>query len=461
MSGRFVRASKYRHVFGTPAKKDKAFLGVRAETTGEGNFIAASSTYWACALQGGGGPVQAILHKGVGRIEVSAPKLNVHKSKVVDLDFSPFVETLLATASEDGTVKIVNLPAAGLTADITKADQTLEGHQKKLSLIRWHPTASNVISSVAYDNVVKVWDVEKGKEIASVEDHPDFPISMEWNEDGSLLATSCKDKYVRIFDPRKKGSVAKGLGLGGAKGQRVVWLGSLGKVATVGFQANNSRGYSLFDTKKMDTAVANADLDQAAGVFIPYYDADTSMLYLAGKGDAAVKYWEIVNEEPYVHFLSEYRDTESTKGACFLPKTVCDTTKCEVSICYRIMKDYVSPVSFQVPRKSEMFQADIFPDTYAGKAVITADEYAAGTNKAPLKKSMKPGAAGPSGGIATDTKFAASDSKSAAAPASSAGSAAAPAAGGQTVAQLQAALDAANAKIKELEAEIAKLKGGN
>jgi len=318
-----------------------------------------------------------------------------------------------------------------------------------------------VLSSCAYDNAVKVWDVEKGKELFS-DDHPDFPISMEWNEDGSLLATSCKDKYVRIFDPRKKGAASKGLGLGGTKGQRVVWVSALNKLMTVGFQANASRGYMLFDCKKMDTAVATADLDTAAGVFIPYYDADTSMLYLAGKGDAAVKYWEIVNEEPYVHYLSEFRDTESTKGACFLPKTLCDTTKCEVAICYRVMKDFVSPISFQVPRKSEMFQSDIFPDTYAGRPVMTADEWAAGTNKAPLKKSMKPGTAGPTGGIAADSKF---DIKSAAGSAGSAGSAAAPAAGGAaggpTVAQLQAALDAANVKIAALEAELSKLKGTN
>lgn len=459
MSGRFVRASKYRHVHGQAAKKEKSFLGVRAETTGEGNYIAASSSYWACALQGGGGPVQAIQHKAIGRIEVSAPKINVHKSKVVDLEFSPFADTLLATASEDGTVKLTLLPADGLKADISQAVQTLEGHQKKLSLIRWHPTANNVLSSCAYDNAVKLWDVEKGKELFSIDEHPDFPISMEWNEDGSLLATSCKDKYIRLFDPRKKGSVSKGLGLGGAKGQRVVWFSNLGKVATVGFQANNSRGYSLFDQKNMAQPVANADLDSAAGVFIPYYDPDTSMLYLAGKGDAAVRYWEITNEEPYVHFLSEFRDNESTKGACFLPKTLCDTTKCEVAICYRVMKDFVSPISFQVPRKSEMFQADIFPDTYAYRPVMTADEWAGGANKAPLKKSMKPGAAGPAGGIAADTKF--SEAKSPAGGAAAAGAGAAAAAGGNSAAALQAQLDAANARIKELEAEVAKLKGGN
>jgi len=441
MSGRFVRASKFRHVHGAIAKKEKAFQGVKAETTGEGNYITASTAYWACALQGGGGPVFAGTHKHVGRIDTNA-KVNVHKSKVVDLEFSPFADTLLATASEDGTAKLTMLPANGLTADITQSVQTLEGHQKKLSLVRWHPTANNILSTLSYDNTVKVWDVESGKELAN-EEHPDFPISMEWNEDGSLLATTCKDKIIRVYDPRAPKAMLKGTGLGGAKGQRVVWVGG-NRLLSVGFQANNSRGYSLFDCKKMDKEIANADLDSSPGSIIPYYDADLAMLYLVGKGDAAIKYWEIDGTEPYVHFLNESRDNESIKGACFLPKSMVDVKSCEVAICYRVMKDWISPVSFQVPRKSEMFQADIFPDTNAGRPVMTAAEWAGGANKAPLKKSMKPGAAGPTGGVSTDSKFTES-SKSAAAPAAAAGG-------------LQAQLDAANARIKELEAEVAALK---
>jgi len=404
---------------------------------------------------GGGGPVLAHPHKGVGRIEVSAPKINVHKSHVVDLDFSPFADTLLATASEDGTVKLTMLPSGGLTADITKSVQTLEGHQKKLSLIRWHPTANSVLASCGYDNAIKIWDVEKGKEICG-DDHPDFPISIEWNEDGSLLASSCKDKMIRVFDPRKKGAVSKVVGLEGAKGQRVVWFGSMGKLGTVGFQKTNSRGYMVFDSKKMDKELISADLDTGAGVFIPYYDPDTSMLYLAGKGDAAVKYWEIVNEEPYAHFLSEYRDTESTKGACFLPKTLCDTSKCEVAICYRVMKDYVSPISFQVPRKSEMFQSDIFPDTYAGRPVMTADEYATGTNKPPLKRSMKPGSSAPDAKVAATANFSSNATSTASATTTASDSAAPNSAPSER--NLQKELDEANATIAELRAEIAKLK---
>jgi len=177
------------------------------------------------------------------------------------------------------------------------------------------------------------------------------------------------------------------------------------------------------------------------------------MLYLGGKGDAAIRYWEITNEEPFVHALSEFRDIESTKGGCFLPKALCDTTKCEVAICYRVMKDWISPVSFQVPRKSEMFQGDIFPDTYAGRPSSTADEYAAGTNKAPLKRSMKPGAAQDAKAAATN--FMKADAKAQPAAAPAAQNAPAPSA---DTAQLQKDLDIAHARIKELEAENAKLK---
>ncbi len=156
--------------------------------------------------------------------------------------------------------------------------------------------------------------MESGKELAN-EEHPDFPISMEWNEDGSLLATTCKDKIIRVYDPRAPKAMLKGTGLGGAKGQRVVWVGG-NRLLSVGFQANNSRGYSLFDCKKMDKEIANADLDSSPGSIIPYYDADLAMLYLVGKGDAAIKYWEIDGTEPYVHFLNESRDNESIKGMC-------------------------------------------------------------------------------------------------------------------------------------------------
>lgn len=176
------------------------------------------------------------------------------------------------------------------------------------------------------------------------------------------------------------------------------------------------------------------DIDQSAGVLIPHYDEDTNILFIGGKGDGSVKYFEMVEEKPYAHHLSNYSDNQSQKGLCWLPKRRCNTHKCEIAVALRLMRDSVVPVSFQVPRKSEMFQKDIFPDAIAGVPSQSNSEYFAGKNADPVRRSMNP----------KDKSF---DQ----APGSAFVAAKSPA-------QLKEELMAALARIKELEAEVAALK---
>ena len=133
------------------------------------------------------------------------------------------------------------------------------------------------------------------------------------------------------------------------------------------------------------------DIDQSAGVFSSYYDWDTSVLFLSGKGDSSIKYYEVTNEAPYIHFLSAYSDTQSGKGICWLPKLACDVSKCEVAKCLRLMRDSIIPVGFTVPRKSELFQKDLFPDGYAGASSIEGKAWLDGGNEDPILTNMKPG----------------------------------------------------------------------
>ncbi len=70
--------------------------------------------------------------------------------------------------------------------------------------MRWNPTANNVLATSSTDYTVKVWDVEKGAVKNTVEGHADIVQSIDWNYDGSLLTTACKDKKTRILDPRSK-----------------------------------------------------------------------------------------------------------------------------------------------------------------------------------------------------------------------------------------------------------------
>lgn len=60
------------------------------------------------------------------------------------------------------------------------------------------------------DNVILVWDVGTGEAVLTLgaDVHPDTIYSVDWSRDGALICTSCRDKRVRIIEPRKGTVVA-------------------------------------------------------------------------------------------------------------------------------------------------------------------------------------------------------------------------------------------------------------
>lgn len=48
-----------------------------------------------------------------------------------------------------------------------------------------------------------VWDVGKGEAVKVIDCHTDVIYCMSFNRDGSLLATTSKDKKLRVIEPRR------------------------------------------------------------------------------------------------------------------------------------------------------------------------------------------------------------------------------------------------------------------
>jgi coronin-1B/1C/6 len=100
-------------------------------------------------------------------------------------------------------------------------------HQRRVGLVLWHPTAENILltagkstvetssylfdetelliiifSSTGSDNLVVIWNAGTGEPTIVIDSHPDLVYSASWNWDGSKLLTTCKDKKIRIINPR-------------------------------------------------------------------------------------------------------------------------------------------------------------------------------------------------------------------------------------------------------------------
>jgi len=215
-------------------------------------------------------------------------------------------------------------------------------------------------------------------------------LDLVWNYNGSTLLTSCKDKMVRLVDPRTGSTQAQCEAHDGTKTTKIEYLGNSNKFASVGFTRQSKRQLKIWDIKKLDKELSALDIDQAAGVIMPFYDEDINVLYLAGKGDGNIRYYEIVDEDPYQFFIGEYRHNAPCRGVAMLPKRVVNTADCEVTRMLKLTTSTVEPLRFIIPRKSDLFQSDIFPDCRAPKAALSADAFFDGKSANPVLMSLDP-----------------------------------------------------------------------
>jgi len=392
---RFVRSSKYRHVFGTGAKNEVMFDNLRiSKSAWDTNKVVASTKYIAVNWEAGGGGQFAVLDRNSpGKMKPGYPLFCGHTAAVLDLDFSPFHPSVIASCGEDGYAYIWSIPEGGLTknAEVGDVAQTLKGHRRKVGTVNFHPTADNIIATSSTDYSVKVWDINAGKTISDVAGHTDNIGSVAWNYDGSVIATACKDKKARLIDPRSGVVTETVAAHEGAKGSRCLWLGSKGTLMTVGMTKLSEREFRIWDPRKLSEHLVNKKIDTSSGQFMPFFDNDSSMLYLAGKGDGNIRYFEMVNEAPYFHYLSEYKSSSPQIGMGVLPKLACNVGECEIQVMLKATPSAIEPISFKVPRKSDLFQEDLFPETPGEVPAMTAEEWIGGKNADPVLVSLQDG----------------------------------------------------------------------
>lgn len=393
MSNRFVRSSKFRHVFGTANKRELCYDNIKVTRSAwDSNKVAVNGTYMGIIWEaGGGGSVCVLPNEQTGKQKTGVPLISGHKAPVLDMAFNPFDDSILATSSEDAYVKIWQIPEGGLTETMTTPVQQLRGHRRKVGSIAFHPVASNVLATSSTDYFVKLWDIESGEAKTDVSGHTDIIQSMCFNHNGSRLVTTCKDKKIRITDTHSGEVVQEWSGHQGVKGSRCVWLGERDQIFTVGFSKMSERQFSVWDARNTEKALAQQNIDTSSGVLMPFYDADTTVLFLAGKGDGNIRYYEMTGDDKQFYLLSEYKSATPQRGMCMLPKVNVDVGKCEIARLYKVQQNMIEPISFKVPRKSDLFQDDIFPDTNAPEPAQTAAEFFGGATAEPKKVSMEEG----------------------------------------------------------------------
>jgi WD40 repeat protein len=385
------KAPKYKYLFGTPAQPTDNIGGIAlGSVSPDSNVIKANRKFIAVPWKLTG--TLAVIDASVkGALPEEIP-LICQEDGINEFSFNPFLDNMIATASQDGSIKLWNVPDGGLTIDNTTPIANLVGHSKRLMFVDWHPLANNVLVSATSDEV-KLWDVEAGQpnvELPKV--HKGQVTSVTWNYDGSLLATAAKDKALRVFDPRGASVVAEGAAHGGVKGWRAVWLGARDRILSVGFTKTAEREISIWDARNLGKSLSTLKLDASPAAPMPFYDPDISVLYLASKGEGVIKLYEIADNDA-LSALTDFKSPQPAAGMAVLPKVGgVDVMKCEVARFLKLTaQGQIIRIRFEVPRSNlAIFHDDIYPDTFDGRPTGEARAWFAGETNPPHLTSMKP-----------------------------------------------------------------------
>ncbi|GAA5898134.1 uncharacterized protein JCM6883_000934 [Sporobolomyces salmoneus] len=395
---RFVRQSAYRHTFGTPAKREDCYDNVKISASAfDTNLVSASCKYLAVNWQAsGGGAFLVTPLNQTGKLPDLFPLCRAHTAPVLDTHWSPFDDSLVASVGEDGKLALTKIDDS-LLQDAWSGDHkdlpdlepiwSTSAHARKAGHVRFHPSASNVLATASTD--VKIWDLEHQKSVYTSETHADMVQSINWDWCGGVYATTCKDKKLRLFDPRSGSApVTVADSHSGVKGARVTWLGSHDRLVTTGFSRSSERQVFMWDSRDITKGpIKQMGIDQSSGMLMPFFNAGNNILFVAGKGDGNIRMYEMKDDELF--YLSDYTSPNPQRGLCLAPERASDVGSTEIVKAYKAAGNIIEPISFVVPRKSDSFQSDLFPPAPSDQPALSSSEWFGGKTLPPILIDMQ------------------------------------------------------------------------
>lgn len=399
-----LKRSAYTHLKGEePGSTLKTYFGLELGRPANLNKnLDVNSKFFAFQAKTGGGSAVAILPRSakLGR-QVRIARVTGHTEQVSCFALSRVEPNLLATGAGDGVIRVTTLPDEP-AGDTKKCDGTFEC-SGKVVCVRFHPRVPGVMLSCSMgfgESHMRLWDIAEGKEKALIDVHGDSEVmAANFNASGSLVATTAKDKKVRIIDVRKKAVVRQFSFEESTRDAQAFFLDSSDHlVLTVGFAKGSKAQVGVYDSRT-GKSLAELELDDVSGTMLPHYDPDTRLLYIAGVGMPSVHFVLLSTAAPYVEALTRFKSASDFKGFVAVEKTECDVRGVQVCKAFHLSKDRITPITFTVPRKrKDYFQDDLFVPTASHEPMMTAAEWFADKDRS--KEMVKYVSLQPSGMVA-------------------------------------------------------------
>lgn len=138
-------------------------------------------------------------------------------SEVFTVRYDP-TDKYLACGFGDGAIRIYNTQTGKNAFTLCQhVDMFGKSDDMPICSLRWRPEnptmkTHNILVSASADGWLKHWHATSGKclHARQCEDNPEQQLyTIDYNSDGTLLATAGKDKFIRLYDEQTKALVLK------------------------------------------------------------------------------------------------------------------------------------------------------------------------------------------------------------------------------------------------------------
>ena len=241
-----------------------------------------------------------LIFSTIGLQTTPAQVIFEHGDSVYSVAFSPVDNTLLASGSSDGTVKLWDV--------VNQTDvATLEGHVGGVTSVAFSPNGM-LLASGSGDGTVKLWEVGTHQNIAMLEGHAVGGTSIAFSPDGTTLAAGASDGIVKLWDVATHQNTATFGGYDAATVAAIVaaenqrhWFTPVSFLSNTTLAAGSGDRIKLWDVATEETI---ATFEVPGDLVISMACSPDGTTLAAGTYNSIIKLWDVATRTNTTTFPS-------------------------------------------------------------------------------------------------------------------------------------------------------------
>ena len=311
----------------------------------------------------------AMLWKDIGEIVIAnsskpciihedRPRIKGPKYNMLDLEFSPFDNHLLASTNSNNSVLLWNIPEEGINENIINEKLIYKKHKSnRVNFVNFNPVDKNIILSSTLSGEIHIWNIIKNDILNEL--NSDYISSISWNPNGALIGCT-NFKNINIFENRNNKIIFTHQINEVYQPSKFVWIGN-NLLATTSWNKNGEKMLKLWDIRKVNDdytcqgEITSIIVDKSLNAPIPFINRELKLLYLVAKNEKYIKMYDY-NRDKLNEIYNYNSNCDSSYSVLFNRKCIDNKLEIDRFLRYNSINKKLYYISIEKGINDDSFQ---------------------------------------------------------------------------------------------------------